>query len=175
MVRLVVVLLLVCGVVVGCGAAEPEGPFPPRPAEIDVANVDPCVAMTPDLRQRLGVESDNPAIVPLADGPSRACSWGNFDVGDSYTVQSIQSPAGKVVAATGAVVTTVDGFGAVQIVEDRGGSALCELYLDTADTASIRVQMELLGYGEQNVVSTDGACQKAKILAHSYLAEARAH
>lgn len=175
MVRLVLVLLLVCGVIVGCGAGEPEGPFPPRPAEIDVANVDPCVAMTPELRQRLGVEGDNPAIVPLADGPSRACSWGNFDVGDSYTVQSIQSAAEKVVAATGAVVTTVDGFGAVQIVEDRGGSALCELYLDTADTASIRVQMELLGYGGQNVVSTDVACQKAKILAHSYLAEARAH
>ena len=108
MVRLVVVLLFVCGVVVGCGAAEPEGPFPPRPAEIDVANVDPCVAMTPDLRQRLGVEGDEPAVVELADGPSRACSWGNYDTAESYTVQTIGTPAARLSNARGATLTAVD-------------------------------------------------------------------
>ncbi|ALE86350.1 DUF3558 family protein [Pseudonocardia sp. HH130629-09] len=173
MVRLVLVLLVVCGVVVGCGAAGSEGPFPPWPAEIDVANVDPCVAMTPELRQRLGVEGDNPATVPLADGPSRACSWGNFDSGDNYTVQSIQSPAAEVATAGGVIVTVVDGYGVIRIVEQRERSALCELYLDTADTASVRIQAESLGYGEQSPVSADDVCRRAELLAASYLAVAR--
>ncbi|WP_224387615.1 DUF3558 domain-containing protein [Pseudonocardia sp. ICBG1293] len=91
MVRLVLALLFVCGVVVGCGAVEPAGPFPERPEEIDVANVDPCRAMTPELRQRLGVEGDEPAVVELADGQSRVCSWANYDTVESYTVQTIRA------------------------------------------------------------------------------------
>lgn len=172
MVRLVLVLLVVCGVVVGCGAAEPEGPFPKRPAEIDVANVDPCVAMTPELRQRFSVEGDNPKTVPLADGPSRSCSWANYEVGDNYTVQAIPAPAEQVVHTDGATVEVVDRFGAVRVVEVGDRSSLCELYLDAADGASVRVQVRSFGYGSGAPVPVDEVCGKAEALASSYLAAA---
>ncbi|WP_226367968.1 MULTISPECIES: DUF3558 family protein [unclassified Pseudonocardia] len=173
MVRLVVVLLLVCGVVVGCRAAEPEGPFPARPAEIDVANVDPCVAMTPELRQQWGVEGDEPSTVTLADGPSRVCGWGNNDTVESYSVQTIQTPAAKVATAQGATITVVDGFGAVRMVESEDTAPLCELYLDAAETAGIRVQVRDVGYNEQTRGSIDDTCRRAEVLARSYLIAAR--
>ncbi len=173
MVRLVVVLLLVCGVVVGCGAAEPEGPFTPRPAEIDVANVDPCVAMTPELRQQWGVEGDEPSTVTLADGPSRVCGWGNYETIDNYAVQTIQTPAAKIATASGAVITAVDGFGAVRMVERRGSSDLCELYLDIADAASVRVQVDDFGGARQSGRPSDAACDRAETLARALLSTAR--
>lgn len=173
MVRLVVVLLLVCGVVVGCGAAEPEGPFPPRPAEIDVANVDPCVAMTPELRQQWGVEGDEPSTVTLADGPSRVCGWGNYETVDNYSVQTIQTPAAKIVGASGAVITAIDGFGAVRMVELGSGSALCELYLDVADSASVRVQVDDIGETTRPGSSAEAVCGRAETLARAFLTTAR--
>ncbi|WFG43965.1 DUF3558 domain-containing protein [Pseudonocardia alni] len=173
MVRLVVVLLFVCGVVVGCGAAEPEGPFPPRPAEIDVANVDPCVAMTPELRQRLGVEGDEPAVVELADGPSRACSWGNYDTAESYTVQTIDTPAARLSNARGATLTAVDGFGAVRVVDSEDTAPLCELYIDTSAASSVRVQVRDSGYDDRSRGSIDEVCRSAETLATSYLTAAR--
>jgi hypothetical protein len=172
-VRLVVVLLLVCGVVVGCGAAEPEGPFPPRPAEIDVANVDPCVVMTPELRQRFGVEDDEPSVVTLADGPSRVCGWGNNDTVENYSVQTIQTPAAKVATARGATVTVIDGFGAVRMVEGENSAPLCTLYLDAAEVASVRVQVQDFGYDELTRGSPDEVCGRAELLAQSYLTKAR--
>lgn len=173
MVRLVLVLLVLCGVVVGCGAAEPEGPFPPRPAEIDVANVDPCVAMTPELRQRLGVEGDEPAVVELADGQSRVCSWANYDTVESYTVQTIGTPAAQLVTARDVMLTTVDGYGAVRVVDDEDTAPLCELYLDVASSGSVRVQVRDSGYRERNSGSIDDVCRSAETLARSYLAVAR--
>ncbi|WP_161992355.1 DUF3558 family protein [Pseudonocardia sp. EV170527-09] len=173
MVRLVLVLLVVCGVVVGCGAAEPEGPFPKRPAEIDVANVDPCVAMTPELRQRFGVEGDEPSVVALADGPSRVCGWGNYDTVENYSVQTIQTAASKIVTAQGATVTVVGGFGAVRMIESEDSAPLCSLYLDAADTASVRVQVQDFGYDEQTRGSIDDVCARAEALAQSYLDAAR--
>lgn len=173
MVRLVLVLLVVCGVVVGCGAAEPEGPFPKRPAEIDVANVDPCVAMTPELRQRFGVEGDEPSVVALADGPSRVCGWGNNDSVDNYSVQTIQTPAAKVATARGATITVIDGYGAVRMVESEDTAPLCTLYLDAADNASVRVQIQDFGYDELTRGSSDDVCRRAEMLAQSYLRAAR--
>ena len=172
MVRLVVVLLFVCGVVVGCGAAEPEGPFPPRPAEIDVANVDPCVAMTPELRQQWEVEGDEPSVVTLADGPSRVCGWGNNDTVESYSVQTIHTPAAEIATARGANIVVIDGFGAVRMVESEDTAPLCELYLDVAETSGVRVQVRDIGYDEQTRGSIDDVCRRAETLARSYLTAA---
>lgn len=169
MVRLVLVLLVVCGVVVGCGAAEPEGPFPKRPAEIDVANVDPCRAMTSELRRQWGVEGDEPSNVVLPDGPSRVCGWGNYETVDNYSVQTIQTPATKVATANGAVVTVVDGFGAVRLTVPGSGSDLCEIYLDVADTASVRVQVERIGDKIGSPRTGDDACSRAEMLARAFL------
>lgn len=166
MVRLVLVVLLVCGVVVGCGVAEPEGPFPVRPAEIDVSNLDLCSLLTPAQRTQLSVDEGEPGNVVLPEGPSRTCTWPDNDAVISYAVQTISEPASTAVGASDSSLDTVGGFGAVRVTAYAESTPLCEFYLDTGDADTLRVQVQAVGYGDDDKpLAMTRVCEQARALA----------
>ncbi|MBC3194633.1 DUF3558 domain-containing protein [Pseudonocardia sp. C8] len=129
-------------VLAGCGGGEPASPFPPRPVDIDVSTLDPCSTLTRDQQDVLGVGPGEVRVLTLPSGPSRACMWSNVDDGFNYTVQVIDESATAAVGAPGTSVDTVGGFGAVRVTDFAGSAPLCELYVDSADDRSIRVQVQ---------------------------------
>lgn len=166
MVRLVLVLLVVCGVVVGCGAAEPEGPFPPRPAEIDVASLDPCRTLTDAQRAKLAVGVGRPTAPEpdLEYGPG--CLWNNFDEGYGLGIRIVEKSAQAVAVAPGVSVEDVNGFGAVRSTELVESAPVCALYLDASDRQSIRVQAQWLRYGDDGRPHPiDDVCRSARVMA----------
>lgn len=163
MVRLVVVLLFVCGVVVGCGAAEPEGPFPPRPAEIDVANVDPCDVLTGSQQAQLKVNGGRPTAAEPDLNFGRGCLWSNFDQGYGLGVRIVERSAGEIATAPGVFVQTVNGFGAVRSTELVDSAPVCALYIDASERQSIRVQAQSLRYGsDARPRPIDDVCRSAE-------------
>lgn len=166
MVRLVLVLLVVCGVVVGCGAAEPEGPFPKRPAEIDVRSLDLCSLLTPAQRAQLSVDEGEPGNVVLPEGPSRTCTWPDNDAVIPYAVQTISKPASAAVGSPGSSSDVIGGFGAVRVTADAESAPLCEFYLDAGDSDTLRAQVQAVGYGEDgSPLPMAHVCERARSLA----------
>ncbi|WP_308817383.1 DUF3558 domain-containing protein [Pseudonocardia alni] len=169
MVRLVVVLLLVCGVVVGCGAAEPEGPFPPRPAEIDVALFDPCRAVPEAKLAELGVsEPGEAAAARPEDDFGPGCLWSNYQDGFNYGLRVVQRSATEISRAPGMVVSSVSGFGLVHETPRPDGT-LCEIFVDVADSSSLRIQVEALDRAAHPAAES---CESATSIAADVLANA---
>lgn len=129
----------------GCGTVSPgaEDPFPPRPFVLDLGAVDACSALTPAQRSDQSVGTGRP--VTSQGGTSRGCTWlGAGDTG--YNLQTLATDASTAVGAdpTGTIVA-VRGFGAVQSSPPAPGTGLpfCQLVVDTADGASLRVQTQI--------------------------------
>ncbi|MEJ8279719.1 DUF3558 family protein [Pseudonocardia spirodelae] len=142
MLRVVLGLVVVVGVLGGCGAAEPAGPFPERPVEIDVGSVDPCTALTPAQQGELGVEVGDPTGARSQEGFGAGCLWNDYDSGFNYGLRIVEQPASVFVGSPGVVVQTLAGFGAVRSTAFEDSAPTCELYIDTSEVGSIRVQAQ---------------------------------
>ena len=137
-------LAVLAAVLVGCGGppAEPESPFPARPADIDVATLDPCTTLTEQRRADMQLSEGRPANVPVGEVPSRACAWSNFDDGFNYTVQLIPIDAAAVVGTDTSSLTQISGFGAIQGTGLGGSTPTCQLIVDAGPGQAIRVQAQ---------------------------------
>ena len=169
MVRLVLVVLLVCGVVVGCGVAEPQGPFPVRPAEIDVASLDPCRAVPEAKLAELGVSEPGEATAARPEddfGPG--CLWSNYQDGFNYGVRVVQRSATEISRAPGMIVSGVSGYGLVYEAPRPDGT-LCEIFVDAADSSSLRIQVESLDRAAHPAAES---CESATSIAADVLANA---
>lgn len=156
-------------VIAGCGGAEPvapPGPFPPRPADIDVSRLDPCELVTPGQAESLAVSTGRPAAVPTGTVASPGCAWSDFDEGFNFTAQTVPTPASESVGAPGTVLVTVGGFGAVQATDLGDSTPICQLVADVADNGSIRVQAQSLRHGPDGMPRAfDQVCPRAAAFA----------
>lgn len=140
------VLCAVAALVVlgGCSAGAPEPPpFPPRPFDVTVAGLDSCTMFTEGQRTALGLRKAVPREVTVNGQPSSGCVWlGRADLG--YNTQTIPLGAEVALSDPAGVVVPVNGFGAVRNVVRgaTGGDPICQVTIDAAPGASIRVQAE---------------------------------
>lgn len=121
--------------------------FPPRPAAIDIAKIDPCAVLSDSFRKDLGVDAGTPrtANVGTVDA-SRGCTWVNTEDGFGYNFQTIPTSAADALKAPGSVVQEVRGFGAVRNSPDEyqgpGIPPACQLTIDVNDRQAVRVQVQ---------------------------------
>jgi hypothetical protein len=156
--RLTIPLLSIgcaASVLAGCAApsqqagpppAAPQGPFPPRPRDVRVDGIDPCALITPEVRANLyGLNSHlgHPETTDALTGPQ--CAASNVPDSPSYvlTVRLVtsESAQGEIPYATNPVITTIDGFGAVQQpgLLDTSGERSCLYVIDISPTQSLWV------------------------------------
>ncbi|MFP5069177.1 DUF3558 family protein [Pseudonocardia nantongensis] len=164
-------------VIAGCGGAEPvapPGPFPPRPADIDVLRLDPCELVTPEQRSALGVDDGEARTGRLSSGETRVCLWHNFDDGYNFTAQTVAGPSAATAAgAPDTSVESVAGYGAARTTDFGDSAPLCGLVIDAADDAAIRVQAQATGRGPDGSRQTfDQVCAKASDVATDVIGNA---
>lgn len=164
----------------GCTSApaQPTGPFPVRPAAIEVMRLDPCRALTAEQLAARGlqdarVERFDPE---LSAGTSHRCSWRDLSTVDfSYAVQMIPQSAAPAVGTDGAVVGQVAGYGTVRLTEREQASPLCEILVDIADDALMRLQVQAVGVDRSGASpSIDRTCGEADRLAADAITTLRA-
>ncbi|MBW0106347.1 DUF3558 domain-containing protein [Pseudonocardia sp. KRD291] len=163
--------------VAGCSgpSSTAPSPFPPRPAELRTADIDPCSVITDTDRRRLGVERGTAGESDVGIGaPSRTCGWRNFDDGYGYNVQTIPTAAGAALSVPGSTVRTVNGFGAVENVpadyQGPGIPPACQLTIDVGEEQAVRVQVQssdTRASGSPEALAE--ACSRANALAHSVM------
>ncbi|TCK21360.1 uncharacterized protein DUF3558 [Pseudonocardia endophytica] len=92
-----------------------------------------------DQVERLGLRHPTPSDAVVDGLPSPACKWLGNDGGIS--AQFIPIGAEVAIPVPGAVITQVNGFGAVRNVPDLPGSPpICQLAIDVAPGQTVRVQ-----------------------------------
>ncbi|ANY07540.1 DUF3558 family protein [Pseudonocardia sp. HH130630-07] len=133
------VLVVAGAVVAGCGAAEPAGPFPPRPQDIAVDRIEPCDLLTPELVAELQIDDlDEPSENVVSGARSRNCEGGSWEGGMDYIVQLIDLDATAAIG-TGSL-DQVAGYGAIREEQD-GRYPMCILVVDARPDRAIRVQV----------------------------------
>lgn len=146
-----VLLLLSLTVAAGCSqpAADPpsSGPFPPRPADLDINLIDPCSVVSAEQRKELGVDARDGGMADVGVGaPSKACGWRNFDTGYGYNFQTIPTGADRALTVPGSTLQSVNGFGSVQNFPEEGSGPgippTCQLTIDVNDGQAVRIQVE---------------------------------
>lgn len=167
-----VALLGVVLVAAGCGA-EPEtppNPFPPRPKNLDLSNVDLCATLTTAQKEERGIDRDRESVANVSGEMVPTCSWSDDDTSDSWAVQLFDGSAAVALQTPGSYVTEVSGYGAVRGPNEnpdpsQGDPPFCQIDLDASDTRSLRVQYENR-QGDYGVpAEQEAACQMATRLA----------
>lgn len=148
-----------------CGqtGAIPPGEFPDRPFVLDVAQLDPCAALTDQQENEFALLPGRPGR--SQDGTSRGCTW----IGSSGLGWNLQTLADDAAGAIGAeptsTVVNIAGFGAVQSSPPAQGTGLpfCQAVVDVADGAALRSQVQVVPDApgvEQPTV--EDACQELR-------------
>ncbi|OLM21371.1 MULTISPECIES: DUF3558 domain-containing protein [unclassified Pseudonocardia] len=167
------VALTVGAVLSGCGGSEPADPFPDRPQDIDIAQLDPCTLLPPGEQARLDVEPGEPSENLLDEGArARNCGWNNFDTGVSYSVQLVGIDAGKAIGDD-RLITVVGGFGAVRQVENVDSAPLCILVIDMNDGQMARILVRSTRYHDGRPRPIADVCDDASRLAETVILESR--
>ncbi|BBF98937.1 hypothetical protein PSA01_08860 [Pseudonocardia saturnea] len=162
--------MFVVGVVLAGCSGGPQGPFPDRPADIDVSTVDLCTALTAEERAELGVEAGEAKTAELNNGPTRICGWSNFDDGYNYGVQTIADGAMVAVGIPGSTVQVVDGYGVVVETTQETVAPRCALYVDVAETQALRVQVRAIKNDDAGrIPSIETVCGRAESVVSSAL------
>lgn len=170
---------LILGACSGPGVNPADGgPFPARPYTLDVTQIAPCSTLTEEQARERGAESGGPGEADVGAGkPSRTCGWNNFEDGYGYNFQTVEADASQALAAPGATVEVVNGFGAVLNVPDEsalfagpGIPLICQLTIDVNNAESIRVQVQSSDPGSFGVEKAKiDTCGRAKVLASDVL------
>lgn len=132
----------VLAVVTGCSTVADAGPFPPRPFALDIAQVEPCSAVSPEQQAGWGLRTGRPGT--SHGGTSPGCTWSSSE-GFGYNLQTFDRTASEAIAGSATLVVAVAGFGAVQSTPPAPGTGLplCQVVLDVADDASLRAQLQV--------------------------------
>lgn len=160
----------VVGVVLAGCSGGPRGPFPERPADIDVLTVDLCTALTTEERAELGVGPGRARTGQLDVGPTRSCLWENVDDGYNYGVQAIPDGAVVAVGIPGSTLQAVDGSGVVVETTQEATAPRCAMYVDVSETQALRVQVRAIKNDDAGrVPSIESVCGRAESVVSSAL------
>jgi hypothetical protein len=168
--------LAALGLTTGCaGDDDSREPFPERPYALDVSRVEPCAALADREREELDLRPGSANT--SHSGTSRVCTWsGNHGLG--YNLQTFSDDASVAIGAEPtSQVITLAGFGAVQSSPPAQGTGLpfCQVVLDVADGASLRVQLQVSPLAEDAGRRTvEGTCAQLHAAATTMLENLRA-
>lgn len=142
----------------------PAPQLPPRPQEVPVAGVDPCVVLTPQQRQELGIDQEPRASRPSSRSDT-ACTYahGYSEPFFSYYIAPVpREGAGAWLTGSrnvqGVEIVDVAGFGAVQTLLS-GSDDDCSLSVDVAEGQSLDVMF--LG-DSSGSFTVDEMCERAR-------------
>lgn len=144
--RAVVVTSLLAMALSGCSTEEaPPNPFPRRPVDVVVDNLNPCSMLDDSQMKGLGLRVGTPRTATVNGSPSPTCTW-IADNGYGYNAQTIPVTAELALTEAGATPITVNGFGAVRSVVRQltGGAPTCQVTVDVAPERAIRVQARVV-------------------------------
>lgn len=138
--------------------------LPPRPQEIPIAGVDPCVVLTPPQRQELGIDQEPRASRPSSRSDA-ACTYAHSYSEPFFSYYIAPVPREGADAwltgrrnVAGLEILDVAGFGAVQTL--LGGSDDdCSLSIDVAEGQSLDVMF--LG-DSSGAFTVDEMCDRAR-------------
>lgn len=150
--RVAVALMVLIIAITGCADQEPRvvaGPFPPRPADLRVADLDPCATLNTEQRRALDVSG--PGIGAERTGvPTctfRASGQRSWTVAAMAGVPATAFSPGTVdnqgaqLGYRDPRVTLVTGFGAVEFTYGvRASNYDCVLAIDAGPGSSVLVE-----------------------------------
>jgi hypothetical protein len=163
-----IVAVIAMALVTGCGAGGSDTPgggaLPSRPQELTLDRVDPCVLLTNEQRQRLGL---NRIHRPSAPPDAKTCQFTHFpgEPDEGYDVGAyVREAAAPALASPGSRIVNVARFGAVEARAIRGDpERACFVYVDVAEGQHLRV---LYSYdGRELPMNRQVACEKARSVA----------
>ena len=186
MTRFVAVALTALGllaVLTGCGAqdqpvrstpssAASGDPLPPRPREIRMDGLDPCSLATPEALRQAGV-GGSPRAVQAPTPGTRICSWARYadqrPSGQLGVFVVTDQDTRNVLSTPGAEVTSVDGFGAVDVSDDAYGRQFnCGVRVDVAPNQGLWVTY-LNTLGDEPGATHELMCQRAHTAAETIM------
>lgn len=165
---LVGLLVVALAAMAGCAGGSPSAvgsPFPARPDELRLDQIDPCALLTKTQVQQLGEHAGERRENSDELG-SIACLWRNFpEQPDSTYLARLITKRGADYAlnsGTGAQVVAIDGFAAVQTTSPYADpKEHCLLLVDVAQGQSLWVQWRTLSTNYPGLTH-ELACQQAQ-------------
>lgn len=151
--------------------AAPADPLPPRPRELRMDGVDPCGLVTPEVLGQTGVAKPHEVAGPTPG--VRICS-ARRDVlqppsGSIGVFIATNQDVRNVLTVQGADVTTVAGFGAVEIPDGRAGAQFsCGVRIDVAPDQGLWVTY-LNTLGDEPGATHELMCQRAHTAAETIM------
>lgn len=161
----------------GCAGAPvaPASPFPPRPKNLDLSNVDLCATLTAEQKRQRGIDEESESVATTPDGAQApTCNWSDNETSRFYAIQVFQGSAAIALQTRGSRILSIYGFGAVRgpndnPTQDVGTPPFCQIPIDASDTQSIRVQYESDRGDASNLEDQEAACVVATRLAEDIL------
>ncbi len=152
--------------------AAPADPLPPRPREIRMDGLDPCALASPEVLKQAGVP-DKPQVVPAKVPGVRDCSWDRSILerpsGSLGVTTATNQDVRNVLYVKGAQVTTVAGFGAVEIpIAEYGEQFNCDVRIDVAPNQGLWVGYVSILADEQGATH-ELMCQRARTAAEGIM------
>lgn len=156
----------------GQSAGPIADPLPPRPREIRVDGLDPCTLAPPKVLSDAGIPSQPHAVPPKAPGV-RDCSWSRRypqrPSGTLGVATATQQDVRNALSVNGSQVTTVAGFGAVEIPLDEAGAQFsCDVRVDVAPRQGLWVTY-IVELGDEPGATHELMCQRAHAAAETIM------
>lgn len=183
--RIVAALLIgvaLLGEVTGCstsGAPNAPGPslgassdpLPARPRVIRMDGLDPCGLLTQEVLQQTGVKDAHEVAAPLPG--VRICSAGRDVLQHPSASVGVYTATNQdvrnVLSVGGSEVTTVAGFGAVEIPDGRFGNQFtCDVRVDVAPNQGLWVSYDN-PLGDEPGATHELMCQRAHTAAETIM------
>jgi hypothetical protein len=155
--------------------AAPRSPFPSRPAELRLNEVDPCTLLTTAQQGQLGVEQLS-LSAEVFDVDGKDCGWGNTHgprEGYGASTDLRRGADYALASSTGTQVVQVDGYGAVATTGGTADPAVnCVLLIDVAAGQSLWAAYDDSNHDKPGLTH-EIACQKAMTAARMMLGNLR--
>lgn len=147
-------------------------PLPPRPREIRMEGIDPCSLGTPEVVSQARVPSEPHPGAQTVPGVED-CSWDRSVLqrpsGSLAVFVATNQDTRNVLAVHGAQVTTVSGFGAVELSDARYGDQFnCGVRVDVAPNQGLWVTY-LNTLGDEPGATHELMCQRAHAAAETIM------
>lgn len=157
-------------------AAPTSSPFPPRPSELRLNGLNPCVLLTSAQERKLGVVATAPVQQPGGPGTT-SCNWFS-DEGPSngWTAQTDVSKGAPATldSSVPTQIVQVDGFSAIQGATPVGHpEGYCALFIDVAQSQYLAVAYDT-DNNEIPGMNHQVACQQATKVATFMIQNLRA-
>ncbi|HEY4007537.1 MAG TPA: DUF3558 domain-containing protein [Pseudonocardia sp.] len=128
--------------------APTSSPFPPRPAELRINDVDPCSLLTPAEQEALGVER-TPRDEQTPGSGTASCSWiTDESPSRAWSIRTAvnRGAPGTVNSPGPTQIVQVENFGAIQRLAHGSVNGSCSQFIDIAQGQFMQVSYDTFDY-----------------------------